>query len=62
MSILATLEAQGVSLRLVDGKLRAYGDITDELRAAIREHRDELLATLAQAVPSAPSSIPGDEV
>lgn len=51
MSILATLEARGVNLRLVDGKLRAYGELTDELRAVIREHRDELLTTLAQDVP-----------
>jgi hypothetical protein len=51
MSLLATLEAQGVTLRLVDGKLRAYGELTDELRAVIREHRGELLATLAQDVP-----------
>jgi TubC N-terminal docking domain len=46
MSLLATLEAKGVTLRLVDGKLRAYGDLTDELRAVIREHRGELLITL----------------
>jgi tubulysin polyketide synthase-like protein len=46
MSLLATLEAKGVTLRLVDGKLRAYGELTDELRAVIREHRDELLTTL----------------
>jgi hypothetical protein len=46
MSLLATLEARGVTLRLVDGKLRAYGELTDELRAVIREHRDELLTTL----------------
>jgi hypothetical protein len=43
---LAILKASGVNLRLVDGKLRAYGELTDELRAVIREHRDELLATL----------------
>jgi hypothetical protein len=46
MSTLATLKARGVTLRLVDGKLRAYGELTDELRAVIREHRAELLATL----------------
>jgi hypothetical protein len=46
MSLLATLEAQGITLRLVDGKLRAIGPLTDELRAVIRGHRDELLATL----------------
>jgi hypothetical protein len=51
MSLLATLEARGVSLALVDGKLRAYGELTDELRAVIHEHRAELLATLAQDVP-----------
>jgi hypothetical protein len=46
MSLLATIEAKGVTLRLVDGKLRAIGPLTDEIRAVIREHRDELLATL----------------
>jgi tubulysin polyketide synthase-like protein len=46
MSLLTTLEAQGITLRLVDGKLRAYGELTDELRAVIREHRDEMLTTL----------------
>jgi TubC N-terminal docking domain len=51
MPLLATLEAQGVTLALVDGKLRAYGELTDELRAVIREHRGELLATLAQGRP-----------
>jgi hypothetical protein len=51
MTPLAILEARGVSLRLVDGKLRAYGELTDEFRAVIREHREELLATLAQDVP-----------
>jgi hypothetical protein len=51
MSLLAALEAQGVTMRLVDGKLRAYGDLTDEIRAVIREHRDELLTTLAEDVP-----------
>jgi hypothetical protein len=48
MSPLAILKAKGVSLRLVDGKLRAYGKVTDELRAVIREYRDELLATLGE--------------
>jgi hypothetical protein len=47
MPLFAHLAAKGVTLRLVDGKLRAYGDITDEVRAVIREHREELLATLA---------------
>lgn len=48
MSLLATLKARGVNLRFVDGKLRAYGDLTDEVRAVIREHRDELLAILGE--------------
>jgi hypothetical protein len=46
VSPLAILEAKGVSLALEGGKLRAYGNLTDEVRAVIREHRNELLATL----------------
>lgn len=41
-----TMAAAGVTIRVVDGGLRAgpAERLTDELRAAIREHRERLLA------------------
>ncbi|NLI00662.1 MAG: hypothetical protein GX446_14340 [Chthonomonadales bacterium] len=44
------IAAAGVTLRVVDGALRAgpVEALTDELRAAIREHREALLAARCQ--------------
>jgi len=52
-----TMAAAGVTIRVVDGGLRAGPSdrLTDDLRAAIREHRERLLAARC-AVCGAPTA------
>jgi hypothetical protein len=50
--LLTSLEAAGVVLSVEDGALRykaRIGALTDELRAAVRQHRAEIIANLCSA-------------
>lgn len=62
----ASLDALGVKITAVDGKLRVdapSGVLTDDLRAALKEHKAGLLAQLkGDRVPSKPSVPSGSEM
>lgn len=45
-AVLDRILGAGVSLRVVGGRLVARGDLTDDVRADIRAHRDSLLLEL----------------
>ena len=52
-ALLDQIAAQGVTIEAAgDGKVRARGPLTDELRATIREHKAVLLAELAANEPA----------
>lgn len=56
--LLAALQAAGCKLRLDGDDLRVSGDLTSDLRAAIRQHKAALVAHLRQAAETPPPHWP----
>ena len=58
--VIHSLSERGIELQVIDGRLQARGEMTDQDRAFIRQHKAELVELLSNPQPTRATELPPD--